>query len=229
LKIFQAIGTGLSTILIYLGLPLLGWGLGGLQEFFAPGYRTGFAAAVVAFGAAIGWQYVVAPDGIQGSKGDPTRLVRRQTIVGFSMSMILFLALLFLPYADRREIGTMDANLAVQWSGLALCTLGVVLIFWSGLALGKMYSADVTLQKDHHLVTGGLYRFIRHPRYLGNILLALGIAFLFRSWIGLALVPFILALLLFRIHDEEALMHQQFGDEWEQYCQRSWRLIPLLF
>ena len=124
-KILLAIGTGFSTVLIYLGLPLLGWGLGSLPEFFAPGYRMGFAAAIIAFGAAIGWQSVVAPDGIQGSKGDLTRLVRRQTIVGFTMSALLFLALLFLPFADRREIGTMNANPAAQWVGLFLCTLSV--------------------------------------------------------------------------------------------------------
>jgi protein-S-isoprenylcysteine O-methyltransferase Ste14 len=39
-----------------------------------------------------------------------------------------------------------------------------------------------------------------------------------------------LALVLFwRIHDEEALMHQQFGAEWEGYARRSSRLVPFLF
>ncbi len=48
-------------------------------------------------------------------------------------------------------------------------------------------------------------------------------------WIGLAaIVPF-LAVLLLRIRDEEALMHAEFGQEWEAYARRSWRLIPFVF
>jgi protein-S-isoprenylcysteine O-methyltransferase Ste14 len=38
-----------------------------------------------------------------------------------------------------------------------------------------------------------------------------------------------LALVLFwRIHDEEALMGQEFGTEWEGYARRSWRLVPFI-
>jgi protein-S-isoprenylcysteine O-methyltransferase Ste14 len=92
-----------------------------------------------------------------------------------------------------------------------------------------MYSAEVTIQPDHHLVTTGLYRSIRHPRYLGLILLGLGAALLFRSGIGLALcVPF-MAVLSWRIVDEEMVMHRAFGAEWEAYCRRSWRLIPYVY
>jgi protein-S-isoprenylcysteine O-methyltransferase Ste14 len=87
----------------------------------------------------------------------------------------------------------------------------------------------VTLQEGHRLITGGAYRFVRHPRYLGVALLAAGLALLFRSWAGLALFPVILGILLFRIHDEERLMQEAFGQEWQAYARRSWRLIPFLY
>jgi protein-S-isoprenylcysteine O-methyltransferase Ste14 len=58
---------------------------------------------------------------------------------------------------------------------------------------------------------------------------ALGASLLFRSWIGLLLNLLVLGLLVQRIYDEEALMHHEFGAEWEGYCQRSWRLIPHLY
>jgi protein-S-isoprenylcysteine O-methyltransferase Ste14 len=52
---------------------------------------------------------------------------------------------------------------------------------------------------------------------------------LFRSWIGLAGSTMFLGVIEFRIKDEEALMHQEFGQEWEAYCKQSWRLMPYLY
>ena len=58
-----------------------------------------------------------------------------------------------------------------RWLGVAFTTLGFTLIYGSGVALGKQYSPDVTIQAGHQLVTKGIYRYIRHPRYLGMICL----------------------------------------------------------
>ena len=52
---------------------------------------------------------------------------------------------------------------------------------------------------------------------------------IFRSWLALILVAALALVLIWRIQDEEALMHQQFGFEWEAYSQRSWRLIPFVY
>jgi protein-S-isoprenylcysteine O-methyltransferase Ste14 len=79
------------------------------------------------------------------------------------------------------------------------------------------------------LITGSIYRFIRHPRYLGVMVLSVGISCVFRSWIGLVASVVFLAVILFRIREEEAVMHQEFDTEWEAYCKCSWRLIPYLF
>jgi protein-S-isoprenylcysteine O-methyltransferase Ste14 len=35
--------------------------------------------------------------------------------------------------------------------------------------------------------------------------------------------------LLWRIYDEEALMHGEFGPDWEAYCMRSWRLLSFVY
>jgi protein-S-isoprenylcysteine O-methyltransferase Ste14 len=78
------------------------------------------------------------------------------------------------------------------------------------------------------LIANGPYRSIRHPRYLGGIIYAFGLSLLFRSWIGIVASVVSLGVFWFRIRDEEILMHQEFGQEWEAYCQQSWRLIPFL-
>jgi protein-S-isoprenylcysteine O-methyltransferase Ste14 len=102
---------------------------------------------------------------------------------------------------------------------LARATLPSTWEYWGGN----------NIQKDHHLVTGGPYRVVRHPSYLGALAMAAGLALTFRSWIGLALLPPFAAILAFRIRDEEALMRQEFEDEWDAYCRRTRRVIPLLY
>jgi len=38
-----------------------------------------------------------------------------------------------------------------------------------------------------------------------------------------------IGLILLRIRDEEALMRKEFGQEWDVYCEHSWRVIPFLY
>lgn len=229
MKYLRAAAFGLNTVIIYLGLPLLGWGIRDLPGFFALHPRSGYAMLIGVFALAVGYQAIDAPEGIRGRRGDAGKRLRRQSIVAAGMVLLLFGALVFLPFADRRHIGVMIDSQVVRWVGLALVGCGNTLIFWSGVALGRMYSPEVTIQESHHLITTGLYGLIRHPRYLGTIFLAFGLPLLFRSWICLAGSVSFLAVVLLRIQDEEAVLHQEFGQEWEAYCEHSWRLIPYLY
>jgi protein-S-isoprenylcysteine O-methyltransferase Ste14 len=215
-----------ATLAIYLGLPLLGWGISAIPAFIASPPRLGYAVVVILFSLAIGWQGIGNPEGVQGGSGQEDKRVGRQTVMACSLTTTLFGALYFLPFGDRRSLWVLSVRQGPRWIGVMLCAIGYTLIFWSGLALGRQYSAEVTIQKDHYLITSGPYRSIRHPRYLGILFLALGAALVFRSWMGLLLFALLPLPLLQRIRDEEALMHQEFGAEWEEYCRRSWRLIP---
>ena len=219
----------ITTLVMYLGLPLLGWGIDDLEGFFSLDQRLGYAVSIGVLGLAVGYQALDDPAGIRGSKGQVDKLVRRQSVVRVVAILLLFGGLFFVPFADRRDVGVMVDRQALRWAGLALFGLGIGLVFWSGVALGRLYSADVTVQENHQLVTTGLYRYIRHPRYLGVIHLGLGLSLLFRSWIGLVVTLLFCGGLLLRIRDEEALMYKEFGETWAAYCERSWRLIPFLY
>ena len=106
---------------------------------------------------------------------------------------------------------------------------GMLLVYLSGITLGRLYSKDVTIQENHKLVTSGVYSHIRHPRYLGGILSSIGLSLLFRSWAGGIGVVIFVILILIRIQDEEKLMHQEFGLLWESYCSKTWKMIPSFF
>ena len=225
----RAIWTFIGTLATYLGLSLLGWGPGDLGQFFASPARFVYALVIVLFAAAVAYQAVVAPEGIQGSPGLKEKRVPRQATVGYLTLLFLAVGLILLPICDRRSLAALPEWAVLRWSGVLLSAAGYALIFLSGIYLGRQYSAEVTIQEGHKLITAGPYRLIRHPRYLGILLITLGASLVFRTWAGFVLFPFVLALLLWRIKDEEALMTHEFGDEWRVYCRRAWRLVPGLY
>lgn len=229
MRIPRGFGFVLSTLTLYLGLPLLGWGVGDVASFFSLPQRTGYALIVGALALGAGVVAAHDPKSVRGGKGQAGKRVARQSVVRVVVTLLLFVAIAFLPFADRRGIGVLESHHAARWVGLVLTGAGWGLIMASGIALGRLYSGDVTLQEDHHLVTSGPYRYIRHPRYLGALMLSFGLPLLFRSWIGLIGGLVFVGVILFRIRDEETFMHREFGAQWEAYRERSWHLIPFVY
>jgi protein-S-isoprenylcysteine O-methyltransferase Ste14 len=78
-------------------------------------------------------------------------------------------------------------------------------------------------------VTNGIYGVIRHPSYLGLIVIMFGWGLVFRSWIGILLAALVIPVLLARIRAEESLLHAYFGEEYERYRTRTSRLIPGIY
>lgn len=233
MNIIRSLEVFVSTVAIYLGFTLLGWGLPNapcyLPKFFASPIRLAYSLVVVLFALLIGVQSYNSMEGMQDGKGVAETRVSRQIIIGRLLVISLFVALFLLPFTSRRAIGVFPEIPILQWFGVLLCSLGYLLVFWSGLALGRQYSAEVVLQQDHLLITSGPYHLVRHPRYLGILCLSIGMSLIFHSWLGLAFCLPVVGLVLSRIHDEESLLQTAFGEDWMHYCQRSWRLLPYLY
>jgi protein-S-isoprenylcysteine O-methyltransferase Ste14 len=228
-KILSVLSLIALTLALYAGLFLLGWGLGDLRGFFSEPARAAYIGFVVLM--ALATPLIIArsvPEGI-GDKGREEKHRTRQDIAWNIARPILFILILAMPFCDRRNLLTLPESAPMRWVGLALVVAGFVLITWTTVELGRQYSVYITLQRDHKLITSGPYRYIRHPRYLGVMLVALGMALLFRSWIALLALPFLLALLIFRLTDEEKLLREEFGVQWEEYVSKSWRLVPFIY
>jgi protein-S-isoprenylcysteine O-methyltransferase Ste14 len=117
----------------------------------------------------------------------------------------------------------------VRWLGVVLFALGGVLRIVPVFVLGRRFSGLVAIQPGHTLVTTGIYGTIRHPSYLGLIVMMLGWALAFRSLLGVVLAALTIMPLIARMNSEEALLADQFGAEYAAYRARTWRLIPGLY
>jgi protein-S-isoprenylcysteine O-methyltransferase Ste14 len=132
-------------------------------------------------------------------------------------------------------------NVATLWyflvgvTGLDLFVsiyLGVILpisniIILTGMFLIVFGWSRIFRAKDT-LVTTGIYAHVRHPQYLGFLLLTLGINFLWTTFSTLILWP-ILALLYYRLaKEEEKDIEAKFGEEYREYMRRVPMFIPHL-
>ena len=121
------------------------------------------------------------------------------------------------------------SQMAVAWQVLGL--VGIVLcsglIFWTILTnayLGRM----VRIQEDrgHQVVTGGPYRYVRHPMYVGIVLLFPFMTLCLGSWWALVPAGLIAMLMVIRIALEDRTLQAELPG-YAEYAQRvRYRLLP---
>ncbi len=76
------------------------------------------------------------------------------------------------------------------------------------------------------LVTEGIYRYIRHPQYVGIFLFTFGWLLHWPSVITLILWPFLVAAYVGLALYEEKQMQKEFGEAYQQYARKTARFIP---
>jgi protein-S-isoprenylcysteine O-methyltransferase Ste14 len=114
------------------------------------------------------------------------------------------------------------------WVGAALTLAGLLFTVWARVELGRNWSGIVTVKEGHELITGGPYRFVRHPIYTGLLLAFIGWAIGRVEWRGVLAVVLVLAALWRKLRIEEAWMREQFGDAYLSYSERVAVLVPYL-
>ncbi len=120
------------------------------------------------------------------------------------------------PWLKPLTILLMVTGLAIRWTAI--------------LSLGRSFSVNVAIKQSQTIYRQGLFRVVRHPSYLGMLVIFLAIGLRSRNLISLALILIApAAALLYRIHVEEQALEQAFGTEYVRYQQTTKRLIPGLF
>lgn len=111
--------------------------------------------------------------------------------------------------------------------GCAVELAGIGLRVWAIRALGEQFTRHLEVGEEHRLVYDGPYRHLRHPSYTGAILMYTGVGI----GLGNALSMLAFALLptvgyVQRIPREEALLRSGLGGAYDDYAQRTRRLVP---
>ena len=215
---FKTAVFSIGGVLAYLGLAVLGWG--GFAGFFSHPALIALVIATLVMAVAAVFS--------GGNLSAGEREDRSNRWVIYALGIIGLLSAFVPAYTDRKDFLVIDGD-AVRWFGIALYVVGGAVRIWPVFVLGHRFSGLVAIQPGHTLVTDGIYSVIRHPSYLGLLIVSLGWALAFRSIIGLFFVVLTIPPLLGRIKSEEHLLHEQFGPEYDAYRSRTSRLIPGLY
>ena len=112
-------------------------------------------------------------------------------------------------------------------AGVICFVVGLWLFYRSHADLGTNWSITLEVREQHRLITQGVYRRIRHPMYSALVLYAVAQALVIPNWVaGPSNLVAFAVLFAFRIHAEERMMLEQFGDEYTAYMARTKRLVP---
>lgn len=132
------------------------------------------------------------------------------------------------------KIGTLSEKYEVDFFSIRIVGLIIYVIFsWlqvlSYKTLGNNYAQDVVIMKNHELVTSGIYKFIRHPQYLSQILSDIGAGMALLSYLVLPFTLILeLPLFIARAILEEKILAKHFGDNFKSYKNRSGFILPFI-
>ncbi len=196
-----------------------GWGLDDVPEFFRNPARAALVAvecAALIAALALGIELVPFRKGREEGRHWPI-------IAGMLVVPLIFGVVASF---DRRSVFVFRDAGWLRWTGVVAYSAGLALRLTALRQLGKQYSVFLTLQSEHELIQSGVYRLIRHPIYLAQMLMIPGVLLSFRS----PLATFVLAVtVLFvanRIYREEELLTGEFGEGYREYRRGSWKMVP---
>jgi protein-S-isoprenylcysteine O-methyltransferase Ste14 len=112
--------------------------------------------------------------------------------------------------------------------GLVIYTVGLIVAITGRFQLGNNWAnlEDYKVIDGQNLVQTGIYSYIRHPIYTGDILLILGLELALNSWLVLLVIP--LAFVVFKqTVAEEAVLSQAFPN-YSDYSRRTKMFIPYI-
>jgi protein-S-isoprenylcysteine O-methyltransferase Ste14 len=120
------------------------------------------------------------------------------------------------------------ASDAVAIFAAILCVAGLLFCFWARFTLGRNWSGTVTLKEGHELILTGPYRLVRHPIYTGLMTMIVATMILVGHVAGIIGALIVFAGFWMKASYEEAVMVQQFGEEYVAYRRRVKGIVPYL-
>ena len=146
----------------------------------------------------------------------------------YLLSSALYFGICYLGWISLPLEISPPARLWMMVCGSLLYFPGMSFVLWGRLALGKNYFVSTgfgaQLFAEHQLITSGPFSIVRHPMYFGLMLAAVGSLLMYTTWTTLFFVCFA-PFLCVRARREETALAAEFGEQWEEYCER----VPAFF
>ena len=101
-----------------------------------------------------------------------------------------------------------------------------ILIFYGFVLLANAWKVLYAARRDHRLAMTGPYARIRHPQYVGFILIMLGFLFQWPTLLTIIMFPILVWMYVRLARSEERDAKQEFGENWDAYAKQTPAFIP---
>jgi protein-S-isoprenylcysteine O-methyltransferase Ste14 len=144
-----------------------------------------------------------------------------------SVAQVAFIIVFILPALDHRfRWSTVPAVIEVL--GDALVALGLLFVFFV-FKENTFTSAVIEVGSEQKVISTGPYAFVRHPMYIGALVMLVGVPLALGSWWGLLTVIPITLVIVARLLDEEKFLAQNLAGYAEYRARVKYRLIPFIW
>ncbi len=171
--------------------------------------------------------FVVLPREVIEERGRKKENAKKWDRVLTAISIIPYFGLYVIAGLDYRFCWSMEVDVSIRLLALLFYILGAMLSAWA-MVSNRFFSTVVRLQTDrgHTVATGGPYRFVRHPGYVGFIISNLMIPLLLGSLWGFLASAISVAFLVIRTALEDRTLRSEL-DGYAGYAQKvRYRLLP---
>ena len=179
---------------------------------------------IATFGANLGGARKGLKSTVIVPKEKPKTYLQKVPLV---LAVISLLALIFAVF----QLGTIvytDSYFSLRITALIVYLISSWLQIAATKNLGDVYSQDILILRNHRLVTKGLYKVVRHPQYLFQILMDLGGGIATMGYIVVVIAIVEIPLLIMRASVEEKFLQKNFKDAFSAYKKKSGFMIPFI-
>lgn len=179
---------------------------------------------IATFGANVGAAKKGVKDKVGVFKDKPKTYLQTLPLVLSIISLVVLIISVF-------QVGTLQyksENQTFRVIGLVFYLTFSWIQIWATKVLGDNYSQDIAIKKDHHLVTNGPFKIVRHPQYLSQFLMDIGGAVATFSMVLAPLALIQLPFLFMRASIEDKLLEKHFGESFRSFKKKTGMIFPFI-
>jgi protein-S-isoprenylcysteine O-methyltransferase Ste14 len=159
--------------------------------------------------------------------GGPTAEKTTNQKIIQSLTAVSFIAMLVVPGLGHRFAWS-TVSLYAEVAGDVLVALGFIIIFFV-YRENSFTSATIDVYAGQTVISTGPYALVRHPMYVGGLIMFVGMPLALGSWWGLLVLAAIMPALIWRLLDEENFLTENLPGYTEYRQKVSRRLVPFVW
>jgi len=174
--------------------------------------------------------FIVLPREVMEERGRKKEKVKRWDKILMTLNIIPVLGIYVLSGLDYRFNWSNPFPIIIQVSGLIIVFLGSMLFTWSMIS-NKFFSTMVRMQSErgHSTAVEGPYEYVRHPGYVGYILMAMATPIALGSIYALLMSFLVMIIFIIRTALEDKTLLKEL-EGYEEYSKKvKYRLIPFIW